>query len=86
MTAAFYCCEKKCMKFEPDAFVQLGYNGAGKALVFIPELAGGAIDMPERGTFVDEANARQPRAAPRSPRASRGAEIDISLPRGIVVH
>src|ERR1700746_1559639 len=37
VTAAFYCCEKKCVQFEPDAFVQLGYNGNAKALLFVPE-------------------------------------------------
>lgn len=79
--AAFFCCDKQCMKFEPDAFVQLGYNGAGKALVFIPEFAGGVISVPERGTFVeDEAlvNLVQLKLTERTD--------DIALPRGIVVH
>ena len=79
--AAFYCCEKECVKFEPDAFVQLGYNGAGKPLVFIPELDGGVISVPERGTFVDEAalaNLVQLKLPERTD--------DIALPRGIVVH
>jgi hypothetical protein len=79
--APFFCCDKQCMKFEPDAFVQLGYNGAGKALVFIPELAGGVISVPERGTFVDEnvlENLVLLKLAERTD--------DIALPRGIVVH
>jgi len=79
--AAFFCCEKQCMKFEPDAFVQLGYNGAGKALVFIPELASGVINVPERGTFVDDA------ALPNLVLLKMPERRDeIAMPRGIVVH
>jgi hypothetical protein len=78
---SFYCCEKQCVKFEPDAFVQLGYNGAGKALVFIPEFAGGVISVPERGTFVDDA-ALEHLALLKMPERTD----DISMPRGIVVH
>ena len=79
--AAFFCCAKQCMKFEPEAFVQLGYNGAGKALVFIPELAGGVISVPERGTFVDD-EALENLVLLKMPERTD----DISLPRGIVVH
>ena len=77
----FYCCDKQCVRFEPDAFVQLGYNGAGKALVFAPEFAGGVITVPERGTFVDDDaldNLVLLKLAER--------RDDIALPRGIVVH
>ena len=79
--APFFCCEKECVKFEPESLVQLGYNGAGKALVFIPEFAGGVINVPERGTFVDDdalGNLVLLKLAERTD--------DISLPRGIVVH
>ncbi len=79
--APFFCCEKECMKFEPDAFVQLGYNGAGKALVFIPEFAGGVIGVPERGTFVED-NALENLVLLKL--AER--KDDIAMPRGIVVH
>jgi hypothetical protein len=79
--APFFCCEKECMKFETDALVQLGYNGAGKALVFIPELAGGVIGVPERGTFVEDA-AFENLVLLKFPER----KDDISMPRGIVVH
>jgi hypothetical protein len=69
------------MKFEPDQLVQLGYNGTGKALVFIPELAGGVIGVPERGTFVDD-NALENLVQLKFPERTD----DISMPRGIVVH
>ena len=88
--AEFYCCEKNCVKFEPDAFVQLGYNGEGKALVFFPELAGAAIDIPQRGTFVDDGalgNLQLLKVAEKQGGKTEGQpEIDIKLPRGIIVH
>src|SRR5689334_22277013 len=54
VTKAFYCCEKKCTQFEPDTLVQLGYNGAAKALLFIPELNPKGMHLPERGTVIEE--------------------------------
>ena len=84
--AAFHCCEKQCVKYEPDQLVQLGYNGAGKALVFIPELSRGVIGVPERGTFVDDA-ALPNLVQLKFPEKDGGNEgIDISLPRGILIH
>jgi hypothetical protein len=81
VTATFYCCEKRCLLFEPEALVQLGYNGAGRALLFAPELSNGAITVPERGTPIND-------AALANLVALRIAERreDIAMPRGIVVH
>jgi hypothetical protein len=81
VNASFHCCAKKCMLFEPEQLVQLGYNGAGKAIVFIPELAGGVIGVPERGTFVDD-EALPNLIALKLPER----KDDIALPRGIVIH
>jgi hypothetical protein len=81
VASAFFCCEKQCVRFEPEAFVQLGYNGAGRALLFAPELWAGAITLPERGTLIDDtalANLVALRVAER--------REDIALPRGILVH
>jgi hypothetical protein len=72
---------KQCVRFEPEAFVQLGYNGAGRALLFIPELASGAITVPERGTLIDDAALANLFALRISERRE-----ELSLPRGIVVH
>ena len=52
--AAFFCCDKKCVEFTPESFVQLGYNGNGVALLFSPEWTGSAFDVPERGTKIDD--------------------------------
>ena len=81
VASAFHCCEKQCMRFEPDMFVQLGYNGTGQALLFLPELGAGAVQIPERGTPVSDkafAHLTALRVAER--------RDDISLPRGIIVH
>lgn len=79
----FVCCPKQCVTFEPEMLIQLGYNGTGKALLFVPELAGGSIGVPERGTPVDDdafAN------IVRLSLPEREMRHDLSLPRGIIVH
>lgn len=81
VTAAFHCCSKRCTQYEPDAFVQLGYNGAGRALVFTPELTGAAIAIPERGTPVDDdvlVNLKPLKLPER--------RDELAMPRGLVVH
>ena len=83
VTSSFYCCEKQCTKFEPDQMVQLGYNGAGRALLFVPELAGGAITVPERGTLIDDAALSKITQL----RVPERKEVDgLTFPRGIMVH
>jgi hypothetical protein len=79
--ATFHCCEKKCMQFQPEQLVQLGYNGAGKAIVFMPEFAGGVIGVPDRGTFVDDEALVNLVKLELSERKD-----DIAMPRGIVIH
>lgn len=90
-TETVFCCEKKCVKFEPDQLVQVGYNGNGRALVFLPELAGAAIDIPTRGTLLDDAQLKKLSAPLRLPERAPGKDsgkpgIDITMPRGIIVH
>jgi len=82
VTSGFFCCAKKCVKFETDAFVQLGYNGAGKALVFVPELSPSGITVGERGSLVDDASFGKLAAL----NVHEPATDQLSLPRGIVVH
>lgn len=81
---AFYCCAKQCMKFEPEAMVQLGYNGNGRALLFMPQLQDGAITVPETGALIDDAAFASLTALQIAEKAPR--RDDLSLPRGIVVH
>jgi hypothetical protein len=89
VTKPFHCCEKQCVKFEVPAFVQLGYNGSGRALMFIPELMQGAIDVPEKGTFVDDTvftSIDLVAVSERKAGEGGGDNKNLSLPRGIVIH
>jgi hypothetical protein len=54
VAAPFHCCAKECRLFEIDLLVQLGYDGAGQALLFLPELVDGLLGVPDRGTRVDD--------------------------------
>jgi len=49
----FECCERRCQRFEKDLLVQLGYDGAGRAILFVPELVDGVLGIPARGTRID---------------------------------
>ncbi len=82
----FYCCEKKCTKFEPEVFVQVGYNGNGKAIVFIPELGAGGLTIPERGSVVDDNQLKHlsPLKVPTRDGGGGDAKMDLSLPKFIV--
>lgn len=72
---AFTCCEKKCVTFTENMLVQLGYNGAGSAIVFVPEWTSTGLRFPERGQATSDerlaalevltvASARAPEEAP----------------------
>src|SRR5689334_9292216 len=41
VSAPFHCCENRCRQFETEQLVQLGYDGAGQAILFLPELVDG---------------------------------------------
>lgn len=49
----FECCEKRCRRFEPEMLVQLGYDGAGRAILFVPQLSGSDFGVPMTGTRID---------------------------------
>lgn len=52
---AFDCCEKHCMTFAADTLVQLGYDGAGNPIVFLPRFTSAGLELPDHGTrIVDE--------------------------------
>jgi len=89
VTREFYCCEKKCTKFETDTFVQLGYNGNATPLVFMPQVGANGISIPDRGSVVDEkvlSNLQPMKMAQAQGTEAEKPEINISLPRGFVVH
>jgi hypothetical protein len=49
----FECCDQRCRRFDVDQLVQLGYDGAARAILFVPELHDGALGVPDRGTGID---------------------------------
>ena len=53
VTEAFFCCEKRCRSFEPEALVLLGYNGDAEPILFLPEMVDGLLAVPERGTRIE---------------------------------
>jgi len=83
VTRAFFCCEKECTKFEPEALLQLGYNGSGRGILFTPEWSGGVIRVPERGSLIDDEAFKSLVALKLAEGEQRH---DLSMPRGIVVH
>jgi hypothetical protein len=50
----FDCCAQRCRRFEADDFVQLGYDARAQPILFLPELVGTAIAIPELGTRIDD--------------------------------
>ncbi|MGA9522733.1 MAG: hypothetical protein WBV82_14795 [Myxococcaceae bacterium] len=50
--SAFECCEKRCRTYEADLLVQLGYDGEGRAILFVPEWSAQGFSLPERGTGI----------------------------------
>ncbi len=53
---AFFCCDRRCREFEPQTLVQLGYDGTGSAILFLPELTAQGLRLPETGHALDEKN------------------------------
>ncbi len=49
----FTCCENRCRTFEPEMLVQLGYDGAGRAILFVPQITSAHLAVPSTGTRVD---------------------------------
>jgi hypothetical protein len=52
------CCDKRCQVYAPQLLVQLGYNGEGDAILFVPEWTGSGLGFPERGTKIDKDRVR----------------------------
>lgn len=54
VSQSFHCCDKKCVNFAEDLLVQLGYNGAGDAILFTPELLPEGLALPAQGMKIDQ--------------------------------
>lgn len=53
VTREMTCCEKHCRTFPPELLVQLGYNGQGEPILFVPELTEAGLAFPQMGTKLD---------------------------------
>jgi hypothetical protein len=51
---SFTCCEKNCKTFEPGMLVQLGYDGSGNGILFVPTWTPDGLSFPERGTRLSD--------------------------------
>lgn len=51
---SFTCCEKNCRTFEVETLVQLGYDGAGNGILFVPTWSADGLVFPERGTRLSD--------------------------------
>jgi hypothetical protein len=49
----FFCCAQKCREYQPETLVELGYNGEGQAILFLPEMVDGMLAIPTNGTAID---------------------------------
>jgi hypothetical protein len=50
---AFFCCDQQCVRFAQGQLVQLGYDGEGGAILFVPEWSAKGLGFPERGTRLE---------------------------------
>ncbi|MFN7132629.1 MAG: hypothetical protein ACK4N5_11150 [Myxococcales bacterium] len=51
----FTCCEKNCRTYEKELLVQLGYNGEGEAILFVPEWTPSGLAIPVTGNMISQA-------------------------------
>lgn len=79
-------CPKRCVDYAPETLVQLGYNGAGRAILFIAELAGGELSVPTRGNMVDDIALTNLVALLVRQREPDARDDLGTFPRGVIVH
>ena len=74
----FFCCVKRCRRYEIGALVQLGYDGEANGLLFVPEWSEAGLRFPADGLKFETINAPRleplkvpeapaPAGSPRSP-------------------
>lgn len=70
----FTCCEKRCRTYEAELLVQLGYNGEGQAILFVPEWTSAGLAIPSTGNFIaqEQAKALVPLKVQSAPEPERG--------------
>lgn len=86
VVTSFHCCAKKCVEYAPETLVQLGYDGNGRAILFIAELAGGAFSLPGKGTIVEDDQLGKLAALVVRQRDADPRDDLGTFPRGVIVH
>lgn len=52
---SFFCCVKQCRRFDPELFVQLGYDASATPILFVPEWTSTGFAIPSTGGPIDTA-------------------------------
>ena len=52
----FHCCKNKCVHFNTNQLLQLGYDGKATAILFVPFWQQTELNFPPKGTLVDSEN------------------------------
>jgi len=52
----FFCCDKRCRKYEVGLLVQLGYDGEAHPLLFVPEWTDAGMSFPLEGLKFEGVN------------------------------
>ncbi len=55
----FTCCERNCRSYEVGLLTQLGYNGDGQAILFVPEWTARGLAFPTTGQPLDPGRVQQ---------------------------
>jgi hypothetical protein len=73
----FFCCEKRCRRYEAEALVQLGYDGEARALLFVPEWGPDGLRFPTQGLRLEAVNLPKLEAlkVPEAPTTPAGSKV-----------
>lgn len=52
--ASFTCCEQRCVVYQQDQLVQVGYDGSAQPILFLPAWSETGLTFPEVGHLADE--------------------------------
>lgn len=53
VTTSITCCDKQCRTYPEELLVQLGYNGQGEPILFVPQWTATGLALPDMGNKLD---------------------------------